>query len=106
MRLLPEGLGNVERIDPAILPPRHFVAGPMQFAVMPAAERNREFVAHLETNRSRLGKSEMVRIRWLPLADHARLGRYESQMCFVAQPLRFGDSELTFINATGTRASV
>jgi hypothetical protein len=87
-----------------IAPPRAFIAGLVQLPMMPAAQGDREFIAHLEANRSRLGESEMVWVRWLPLADHARLGRYESQMCSVAQPLRFGDSELTFINATGTRA--
>jgi hypothetical protein len=73
MCLLPEVLGNLKRIDSLVLPPRHFVACAMQFAVMTAAERDREFIAHLEANRSRLGESEMVWVRWLPLADHARL---------------------------------
>ena len=48
-------------------------ASTMQFPVMTAAERDREFIAHLETDCSRLGKSEVVRVRRLPLADHARL---------------------------------
>jgi hypothetical protein len=78
MRLTPEALGNLERIDSPVLPPGRFVARTMQFPVMTAAERDREFIAHLETDRSRLGKSEMVRIRRLPLADHARLGCHES----------------------------
>ena len=73
MRLLPKVPSNLERIDLPVLPPRHFVARAMQFAVMTAAERDREFIAHLETNRSRLGKSEMVRVRWLALADYAWL---------------------------------
>src|SRR5215470_2535446 len=101
MRLIPEALGKLERIDSPVLPPDHFVAHTMQFPVMTATERDREFIAHLETDRSRLGKSEMVRIRWLPLADYARLGCHESQMCLVAQPLRLTDSELTFVDATG-----
>jgi hypothetical protein len=73
MRLLPEALGNLKRIDSAVLPPGHLVASAMHFPVVTAAERDREFIAHFEANRSRLGKSEMVRIRWLPLADYARL---------------------------------
>jgi len=72
MRLLPKVPGNLERIDLPALPPERFVAGIIQFAVMTAVERKSEFIAHVETNRSRLGKSEVVR-RWLPLADHARL---------------------------------
>src|SRR5262249_58940108 len=78
MRLIPEALGNLEWIDSPVLPPDQFVAHTMQLPVMTAAERDREFIAHLETDRSRLGKSEMMRIRRLPLADHARLGCYES----------------------------
>jgi len=78
MRLTPEALGNLEWIDSPVLPPGHFVACTMQLPVMTAAKRDREFIAHLETDRSRLGKSEMVRIRRLPLADHARLGCHES----------------------------
>jgi hypothetical protein len=77
-RLFPEVLGNLERINSAVLPPDRFVAHTMQFPVMTAAERDREFIAHLETDRSRLGKSEMVGIRRLPLADHAWLGCHES----------------------------
>jgi hypothetical protein len=75
----------------------------MQFPVVTAAERDREFIAHLETDRSRLGESEMVRIRRLPLADHARLGCDESQMGLVAQSLWFSDRELTFVDETGIR---
>ena len=66
MRLIPEALGNLERIDPPVLPPDHFIARTMQFPVMTAAERDCEFIAHLETDCSRLGKSEVVRVRWLP----------------------------------------
>jgi hypothetical protein len=62
MRLLPEPLGNLERIDSVVLPPDRFVACAMQFPVMTTAERDCKFIAHLETDRPRLGKSEVVRV--------------------------------------------
>jgi hypothetical protein len=73
MRLLPQTLGNWQSIDFEILPPRHFIAGLMQLPMMPAAERDGELVAHFETERSGLGKPQMMWIGGLPTADQARL---------------------------------
>jgi hypothetical protein len=73
MRLIPEALGNLEWIDSPVLPPGHFVARTMQFPVMPAAERDREFIAHLETNGSGLRKPQVMGIGRLPATDKARL---------------------------------
>jgi hypothetical protein len=35
-----------KRIDPLAAPPRRFIAAPMQFAVVTAAQRNSELVAY------------------------------------------------------------
>ncbi len=62
MRLLPESLGGFQRLDVAFLPPGEFVPGLVQLAVMPPAERHGELVADLETNGSRLGKAQVMRV--------------------------------------------
>jgi hypothetical protein len=43
----------------------------MQLAVVLAAERHREFIAHLSSQRSRLGKPQMMRVARLSAADEA-----------------------------------
>ena len=54
-------------------PPGDFVARLMQLPVMPAAKRNSEFIAHLEAYRSRLSKTQVMRITGLPAADQTGL---------------------------------
>jgi len=77
----------------------------MQFPVMPATERYRKFVADLQANGPCLGEPQMMRIAWLPFADHAGLRCHEFQMCLVTQALRFSDDELAFVDATGLWAA-
>src|SRR5262249_44461742 len=71
--LFPEPAGDLNRINPGLLPPRALVAGAMRRAVMPATEWNGKFIADLAAERPGLGKSEMVGIRGLAAADEARL---------------------------------
>ena len=51
-----------------------------------AANRNRELVADLPSQRTRLRIAEMMRIRWLAAAHEARLLRHELEVVLVAQP--------------------
>ena len=56
------------------------------------AYRNSELVANLATQRTRLGKAQMVSVRGRAAAHHARLGGYESAMVLVAQSNGFGSN--------------
>ena len=73
VRLLPKPLGDLQCIDVEVLPPDHFIASLMQPPMMAPAERYGELVADFETERSGLGKSQVMRIGGLPAADEARL---------------------------------
>ncbi len=69
MRLLPKPPGNWQGIDFEILPPGNLVADLMQLPVMSTAKGDGEFIADLETDRSRLRKAQVMRIGRLPPAD-------------------------------------
>lgn len=69
--------------------------------MMTAAERNGEFVADLEADRSWLGKSQVMRVARLPAADETGLRSNELKMCLVAQPLGLGDHQQALIDAIG-----
>jgi len=45
-----------------VAPPRSLIAAAMDLTVMCAAQRHRELIAHLATERTRLRKTKMVRI--------------------------------------------
>ena len=70
--VLPELASDIKRIDVCRLPPRLLVTGALHLTVVHAAERHRELIARLPTERTRLGKSKMMRIRWLTAANQAR----------------------------------
>ena len=73
VRLFPQALSNLQGADFQIFPPSHLVAGLMQLPMMTAAERHGELVADFETQRSGLGKPQVMRIGRLPAADEAGL---------------------------------
>jgi hypothetical protein len=73
MRFFPKVSRDFQGIHSVTVPPRAFIAGLMQLPVMPAAKRDRELIAHLETNGSRLCKPQVMRIGRLPATDEARL---------------------------------
>src|SRR5436309_2343591 len=78
-RLLRVGLGpklvsNTLRLDTELRPPSRFIAGPMQFTMMGAAERHRELVADLEAEASWLREAQVMGIRRLAAANDTGLG--------------------------------
>src|SRR5262249_42093864 len=72
-RLLPQVAGNFYGIDAGSLPPGAFVGGAMCGPVMHVAERDREFIARLATQRAWLHVAQMMRIGWLAATDEAGL---------------------------------
>jgi hypothetical protein len=57
--LSPELTGDLDGVDAGRLPPRLLVAGAMDRAVMRAAERDGEFIAHFAAERPRLHVAKM-----------------------------------------------
>src|SRR5262245_55954108 len=71
----------------------------MHRTMMPSTERHHEFIADLATERARLGKSEVVRIRRLATAQQTRLLRDIPQVRPVAIAARRRDREGALVDA-------
>jgi len=61
-----------ECINAGLFPPTEFVTDPMRFAMVSPAKGDNKFIADFASERSRLGESQVVRIRGLAAADEAR----------------------------------
>jgi hypothetical protein len=85
---LPQPLSDRQCIDIQIFPPSHLIAGLMQLPMMTSAKGYSELVADFETQGSRLGKPQMMRIGRLPAADETGLRGHESQVGFATRPHR------------------
>ena len=60
--LFPKASRDLQHSDPSLLPPGFLISCLVQFTVVPTAKRNSEFITHLEPERPRLRKPEMVGI--------------------------------------------
>ena len=69
----------------------------MQLAMMSPAERHREFVADLATERTRLREAQMVWIARPATADQARLLNHMPDMIAVTNATRFGEDKHTLV---------
>ena len=81
---LPQFPGNRQRFDLDVAPPRFFVAVPMQFLVMDAAEGDGELIADLATERPLLGKPDVMGISGRLLTNQTWLPSHELKMDFAA----------------------
>ena len=70
------------------------------------AERHRELVAHLATERAGLRRAKMMGVRGLTAADQAGLRGNELTMCFVASAPRFADRKHAFVDAAPDAAAL
>jgi hypothetical protein len=61
----------------------------MQLAMMDSADRHDELVAHSPSERPRLDKGQVVRIRWHAAAHKAGLPEHEPAVLLTAQANRF-----------------
>jgi hypothetical protein len=73
MRLFPEPAGDLDRIHAGLLPPRALVARAMHRTMMPPTEGDRELIADLAAERTRLQVAQVMRVGWLATADQAWL---------------------------------
>jgi hypothetical protein len=72
----------------------------MNRAVVDAAERHREFIASLTSERPWLHVSKMMRVRWLAAADEASLLSDVAQMLAIAVPTRCSNRKGTLVYAS------
>ena len=76
-------------------PPLRLFDRPVHFAMMHAAERNRELIAHLEAESPRLRKAQVMGIGGLPAANEAGLRGDKLTMVLIPQSARLGrDGEM------------
>jgi hypothetical protein len=99
--LSPEATSDFDGVDTSRLPPNLLVAGAMHRAMVGAAQRNGEFIAHLAAERPRLQVAKMVRMRLFAAADEARLLRDITKVLSVPIAPRCSDCEHALVDAVG-----
>jgi hypothetical protein len=87
------------RVDTEPVPPCGFIAAAVDLAMVNTAERHRELVTHLATERTRLRRAKMMRIAGLTATDKAGLRGNELKMRFVADAPRCADRKHAFVDA-------
>jgi hypothetical protein len=70
----------------------------MNFAVMPAAERNRELITDPSSERAALSKSQVVRIGRTPAANQTRMSCDELHVLSIADSSRRRMGGTAFFN--------
>jgi len=98
MRLQPQRASTDSRIGTDLLPPGSFIATVMNLAVMAPAQRYRELIADLATDRSALRKAQMVGIRRATTANQARLFGYIFYVIAVTNPARLRQRQHVLID--------
>ena len=99
--LSPELTGDLDGVDAGRLPPGLLVAGPMDRAVMRAAERDGEFIAHFAAERPRLQVTKMMWIGLLAAANETSLlGNIAKVLAATIAP-RCRNGEYALVDAVG-----
>ena len=88
MRFEPKRSRRAGWINISLLPPDRFVAGAMDFAVVPAAKRDRELIAHLTAQRPALDEANVVGVSRLAPADQTRMLSDKFNVLAIADPTR------------------
>ena len=71
--------------------------------MMESAERHGELVAHPAAQCGALGKSQVMRVRWSPTAQQARLQGHELEVIAVAVAPRLAQGEVGFVDPWSRR---
>jgi hypothetical protein len=99
MCLFPEPSGDLERVDAGLTPPRALVAGAMHRTMMPATEWDRELIADLAAECTRLREPEVVGVAGLAAAQETRLLGDVAQVLPVTIAPRRSHREDTLVDA-------
>jgi hypothetical protein len=86
-------------VDAGVNPPSQLVACTVHLAMMSAAERHGELVAHLEAETAWLREAQMVGIAGLSSTDQAGLFGYKSKVDLIANATGLGKGERVLVNS-------
>ena len=95
----PEQARRAKRINPLTAPPCGFIAAPMQFPVVTAAQRNSELVAYFAGQSAALRESEVMRVRRPSTTDEARFLDNGPDVVSIANPTWLGQRERTLVDS-------
>ena len=98
MCLAPQSVCHPEWLNADLCPPCCFVATSMNFAVMSAAQWDRELITHLSSKCSALCKSEVVRIGRTPTANQTGMSCDEFHMLAIADSTRLRMGRTAFFD--------
>jgi hypothetical protein len=98
MRFEPECAGRGGRIYACLPPPCRLIAAAMDLAMMTAAERHCEFVAHLSTQRPMLREAQMMRIGRCATTNQTWLFGDVSYVLAIANAARFGVAKSALVD--------
>jgi hypothetical protein len=90
-----------ECINPGLFPPTEFVTDPVRFAMVSPAKGDNKFIADFASERSRLGESQVVRIRGLSSAYQAGAMAYPFDVHFISEPANFRERKDAFVDLAG-----
>ena len=99
--LPPEMAGDLDRVDAGRRPPGLLIASAMDRAMMRAAERNGELVAHFAAERPRLQVAKMMWIGLFAAADETRLLGNIAKVLAVSIAPRCRNHEHALVDALG-----
>ena len=89
MRLSPQPFRNAQRMYPDLDPPCSFVPASMNFTMVPATQRNGEFITHLFPECTALCESKVVSVGRLPPTNDTSMLRNESDVFSIPDPTGF-----------------
>ena len=101
MSFEPQRSGHPYRMDPGLLPPLCLVPAAVHFAMVAAAQGNREFVADFPAKSTALRKSQVMRVGRASPADEARLLGDEPEMRLVANATWLLKRECALVDGLG-----
>ena len=102
MCLGPKRPGRFEGVDSSFAPPCGFITRSVHLAMMAAAQRDDELIAHLAPERTMLCKAKMMGICRASSANQTGLFGHEFNVGPVPKPARLRNGEQAFVNTVGS----
>jgi hypothetical protein len=99
--VLPQPLGDRDRVEADGFPPSRLIAAPVEGAMVRAAQRHRELIADPAAQSPWLHESEVMGVARLPPTEQAWLRRDELQMGAIAVAARFAQREAALVDMPG-----
>jgi hypothetical protein len=98
----PKRPGGADGVNSGFAPPRGFVTGSVHLAMMAAAQRDDEFVAHLAPERPMLREPKVMRIRRLAPTNQTGLLGHEFAVALVPKSPRLRYREQALVDVVGS----